>query len=99
MASESLRVVATLTAQPDKAEELKTVLLALITPTRAEAGCLSYQLLQNNADPCNFAFVEEWTSDAALDEHMLTPHLQEALAKTQGLLAKGPDIQRYSVVA
>jgi len=99
VANESVRVVATITALPDKAEELKAVLLGLITPTRAEAGCISYQLFQNNADAADFVFVEEWTSDAAIDAHMTTTHLQDTLARTQGLLARAPDIRRYSIIA
>ena len=99
MAIDSLRVVAIVTALPDKADELKSILLGLIAPTRAEAGCLSYQLLQNNSDPSEFVFVEEWTSDAALDEHMTTPHLQNAVTRGQTLFAKAPDIRRYSLLA
>ena len=99
MKSESVRVVATITAQPDKADELKAVLLSLIAPTRAEDGCLSYQLFQNNADADDFVFVEEWASDAAIDAHMTTPHLQDALSRVQSLLAKAPDIRRYSIIA
>jgi quinol monooxygenase YgiN len=97
--ADTLRVVATITAQPGKANELKTILLGLIAPTRAEAGCLSYQLLQNNSDPTDFVFVEEWTSDGALDEHMTTAHIQDAISRGQSLFAKAPDIRRYSVLA
>jgi quinol monooxygenase YgiN len=99
MASESVRIVATVTGQPGKAEELKAILLDLIAPTRAEAGCVSYQLLQNNSDPSDFVFVEEWTTDAAIDEHMVTAHLLDVVTRAQPLLAKAPDIRRYSLVA
>lgn len=99
MKSESVRVVATITARPDEADNLKTVLLGLIAPTRAEEGCLSYQLFQNNADESDFVFVEEWASDAAIDEHMTTAHLQDTLSRVQSLLAKAPDIRRYSIIA
>ena len=34
----NLRIVATITAQPGKADELKSILLGLVEPTRAEAG-------------------------------------------------------------
>jgi|ERR1700730_17148040 len=99
MASDSLRVVATIRAQPDKAEELKSILLGLVEPTRSEAGCISYQLFQNNSDASDFVFVEEWTSDAALDQHMTAPHVQDAITRGQSLFAKAPDIRRYSVIA
>ena len=99
MASDSVRIVATVTAKPDKADELKSILLELIAPTRAEAGCLSYQLVQNNSDPSDFVFMEEWTSDAAINEHMTTAHLLDALTRGQSLFAKAPDIRRYSLIA
>ena len=99
MASDSLRVVATITAQPDKADELKCILLGLVEPTRSEAGCISYQLFQNSSDASDFVFVEEWASDAALDQHMTTPHVQDAITRGQSLFAKAPDIRKYSVIA
>jgi quinol monooxygenase YgiN len=98
MPDESLRVVATITALPGKAAEMKAILEKLIAPTRAEAGCISYEVLQNNHDPNDFVFVEEWTSDAALDQHMVTPHLQDAVEQVGSMLAKPPDIRRYSLV-
>jgi quinol monooxygenase YgiN len=98
MASDSLRVVATVTAQSDKADELKSILLELVGPTRAEVGCLSYLLYQNNSDASEFVFIEEWTNDAALDLHLTTSHLQDALSRAQPFLARQPDIRRYSNV-
>lgn len=60
MANETVRVVARMTARPEKIEELKVLLSGLIDPTRREKGCISYQLLQNRADPTDFTFIEEW---------------------------------------
>ena len=95
----SLRVVARITARPDTVAETQALLTGLIAPTRAEDGCISYMLLQNNADLADFTFVEEWESGAALDAHLRTPHLAAALEKIPALLAAAPDIRRYSVVA
>jgi quinol monooxygenase YgiN len=95
----SLRVVAHITALPDKIEEAKAVLIGLIAPTRQESACITYELLQNNADPAQFTLVEEWESDAALDAHLKTPHLEAALVKMPALVAAPPDIRRYSLVA
>ncbi|TNF73803.1 MAG: antibiotic biosynthesis monooxygenase, partial [Acidobacteria bacterium] len=44
MASDTLRVVARLVAKPDKVDELRTLLTGLLEPTRAEPGCISYEL-------------------------------------------------------
>lgn len=98
MATSAIRVVARITAKPDKVEALKSVLLDLLAPTRSEDGCVSYQLCQNRSNPGDFVFVEAWTSDAAIDRHMTTSHVQHALARAQSLLAGAPDIRSYSII-
>lgn len=93
-----VRVIARITAQPGKEAELETVLRALIAPTRQESGCISYQLLRHQSDATEFTFVEEWKSDAAIDAHFETSHLQNALAQAAALLACAPDIRRYVIL-
>ena len=94
-----MKVILRLTAKPDKADELKRILGQLVGPTRKEQGCISYEVFQNNADPCDFAFVEEWRDQAALDAHWASLHVQDALAKGVPLLAAPPDDRRYSKIA
>ena len=99
MAKDTLRVVARIVAKRSKVEELRSLLTGLIDPTRKEKGCRLYELLQNKADPAEFTFVEEWDDDSALDAHLTTDHLKNALAKFPQLTAEPPDIRRYKVVA
>ena len=99
MTNQTIRVVARVIALPDKVEALKAVLLELIEPTRQETGVITYELLQNQQDPTDFTFVEEWTSNEALNIHLDSPHLQTAAAKLEGLVAAAPDIRRYYLVA
>lgn len=94
----TVHVVARLVARPDTVAELRVLLLSLIEPTRREAGCLRYSLLQNAADPTDFTFIEEWADEAALEAHFTTPHLQAALAQAPELLAASPDIRRYACI-
>lgn len=98
MTNETVRVLARVTARPDRIEAVKSILLSLLGETRKENGCISYQLLQNKAEPGDFTFVEEWASDSAIDTHFTTAHMQDAFSKAASLLAKEPDIQRYSVI-
>ena len=98
MASEAVKVVAKITAKRDKVEDLKSILLGVVGPTRTEKGCVSYQLLQNKTDESDFVFVEEWTSDAAIDNHMTTAHVQDALTRIESMLAQEPDIRRYVII-
>lgn len=99
MTSITVRVVAHLKARPDKIEETREALTALIAPTRGEAGCILYELLQNNADATDFTFYEEWTSNAALDAHLESVHIRTLQSKADELFAAPPDIRRYTLLA
>jgi len=99
MPTEILRVVAHLTAKPDTIEQTRKALIELIEPTRAENGCIRYELTQNNDDPTDFTFVEEWASDATLDEHLQSEHIRKLQSRADELFAFPPDIRRYTLVA
>lgn len=96
--SKTLRVVALFKAKPEQVEPLKNILAKLMPPTRQEPGCLRYELHQNNADPTDFAFIEEWENDAALDAHLKSPHVQTVLPLVGEFLAAPVDIRRYGLV-
>ncbi|MGB3561834.1 MAG: putative quinol monooxygenase [Thermoanaerobaculia bacterium] len=98
MASDTLRVVAILLAKPDKVSELGTTLAGLLEPTRAEPGCISYELLQNKENEAEFTFVEEWESDSALDAHFATDHIQQAIGEFPNLMAAELDLRKYKLV-
>ncbi len=99
MSKTTIRVVARVVALPDKVEEVKSVLLGLIEPTRKEQGCIVYELLQNQADPTDFTFVEEWESQALLEAHLASAHIEEAESQLDGLIAAEPDIRLYQLLA
>lgn len=99
MSKPTLRVVARLAAFPDKVAELKSLLLSIIEPTRQEQGCIKYELLQNQADPTDFTFVEEWESAALLEVHLASTHIQAAVQQLDGLAVAPPDIRRYELLA
>ncbi|MEH2241496.1 putative quinol monooxygenase [Nostoc sp.] len=99
MTNQTLRVIARIIALPNKVEELKAVLLELIEPTRQEAGVIKYELLQNQSDPTDFTFIEEWTSEQALNTHLNSPHFQVGAAKLEALVTTAPDVRRYHLLA
>jgi quinol monooxygenase YgiN len=99
MTARTVRVVAHLTAKQDKIEETRVALTALIEPTRGEEGCIVYDLMQNNADPADFTFVEEWKSDATLDAHLQSAHIRTLQSRGDELFAAPPDIRRYTLLA
>jgi quinol monooxygenase YgiN len=98
MSNQSLRVVARVKAKPDTVREVRELLTGLIEPTRVEAGCVSYELLQNTQDPTDFTFVEEWEDDASFQGHFSTDHITRTLPKLQEVAAEPPDIRTYALV-
>ena len=84
----NLTIVANITANADKVELVKAELLKLIEITRAEEGCVQYDLHQDNEDPAHFLFYENWESRELWQAHMNAQHLQDYMAATDGAVAK-----------
>jgi quinol monooxygenase YgiN len=80
-----LTVVAEIFAQPGKEDEVRQHLIGFVEPTRKEEGCLQYDLHVSNDDPAHFVFYETWTSEAHLDKHSQSPHIQAFRAIASGL--------------
>jgi quinol monooxygenase YgiN len=95
----TVRVIAHIKARPDTIDATRELLKTLILPTRIEVGCITYELYQNEADLTDFTFIEEWTSDEDLGNHLQSDHLKDAAAEGANLFAAPPDIRRYSRVA
>jgi len=74
-----LNVVALIKAKPGSEDTIQGALESLVEPTRAEAGCISYELYRSASDPTTFVTVEKWQSQSDLDAHMQTPHIAAAL--------------------
>ncbi|CAA0102129.1 Putative monooxygenase [BD1-7 clade bacterium] len=79
-----LTVVANITAKADSIDLVKSELHKLIEITRAEDGCINYDLHQNNENPAHFTFFENWESTEQWQIHMGAQHLQDYLAATEG---------------
>lgn len=88
MSSKSLTVFAIFKAKPGQEAALKNELLALLPPTRQEAGCINYDLHVDTENPARFIFHENWASKAHLDAHLATPHLKALVAKLPDLIAE-----------
>jgi len=94
--SAPLTLIARMRAKPGQETRLLGELRHLVAPTRAEAGCIAYELHQSQSDPALFLFYEIWKSQADLDAHFETPHLT-ALAKIlPELLEGGMDLSKWA---
>jgi len=85
--SNALTIVAHIEAEAGKIELVKTELTRLIEPTRKEAGCIQYDLHQDNDNPALFLFYENWENRALWQDHMTSAHLDQFRAATEGAIA------------
>ena len=99
MSEKGIRVVARVSVRPERLDETLAAFNALVAATRAEEGCLKYELLQNVDDPNDLTFVEEWASREALTDHFATEHFTAVAVRAEALLTTAPDIRTYSVIA
>ena len=81
-----LTIVAHITAKPDNIELARGELEKLIEPTRAEDGCLQYDLHQDDQNPTHFMFFENWESRDLWQAHMDSPHLKAFSEATEGMV-------------
>ena len=78
--NDAVKIMARLTAKPGKAAALRTLLEAMIAPSRAETGNLRYDLWVDQAAPGRLVLDELYTNQAAVEAHRATPHFQHYLS-------------------
>lgn len=95
MDKDTVHIVAHIVAREGEEGRVRAELEKLIEPTRAEPGCLKYELFVNKENGSDFVVVEEYQSDNAFQAHMDSKHVVAAIAQAVPLLASPPDIRRY----
>src|SRR4029078_4655799 len=94
-----LTIIANLVAKPDKIEETKVLLRALTAATRAEPGCIKYDLHQDDNNPAEFTFYETWADRGEWDKHMETPHTKEAINRAANLFAADIQVRLMTMIS
>lgn len=90
-------VMARITARPGNEARLRELTRPLIAATRSEAGCLRYDLLCADGDPCSLLMLEEWASHEALATHLESKHIG-AFREAAGSLLAGTDVVTFADV-
>ncbi len=93
-----IHILARISAKPEASAQVRAALLELLAKTRAEDGCLRYDLYQCSEAPQLFQTVEEWRDAGCADAHMKTAHVAAAFAVAGPLLAMAPEIQAFEKV-
>ncbi|GAB5554720.1 MAG: putative quinol monooxygenase [Saprospiraceae bacterium] len=86
MANQQLTVIAKILVKDAQREFVKAQLLQLIEPTRAEEGCINYDLHQDNENPNLFLFYENWENRALWQKHINNDHIAAYRKATEGAI-------------
>lgn len=79
-----LTILAQITAEPGKEALVKAELEKLVPITRAEKGCIRYDLHSDNDASGYFVFYETWENRDLWQTHMNAPHLAAYMKATEG---------------
>jgi quinol monooxygenase YgiN len=83
----TLTIVAKVTATEGNADALAQHLTNLVAPTRAEVGCIQYDLHRDTQNDHVFLFFELWSTRELWQDHMSAPHITALSDVTDGLIA------------
>ncbi|MGH9778749.1 MAG: putative quinol monooxygenase, partial [Candidatus Acidiferrales bacterium] len=73
MAETTLTVVARIKAKPGQEARVREELHKLLAPTRAEQGCLNFDMHVSTENPGEFLFYENWTTEELWRAHINAP--------------------------
>lgn len=72
----TLYLAVSLYAKPGREDDLRQLLEGLVEPSRADDGCVCYDLHTDNQNPAHLFLYEAWRDAAAWERHKATEHLR-----------------------
>jgi quinol monooxygenase YgiN len=86
--SSEVTLVPFFTIKPGHVDTVRDAHLRMVDPTRADPGCLDYDLYQSVDNPATMFFYENWIDQKSLDRHMNSPAFHQLVrGKIDPLLA------------
>ena len=82
---------------PGQLEEILKVFWLVLAPVRAEPGCLSCELYEQEGNRDVLLYVEEWEAEDQLERHMRSARYERLLAIMEA--SAQPPVLRYHLVS
>jgi quinol monooxygenase YgiN len=94
MASKTTEIVvlATAKAKPGKEADLEQALRDVAAPTRAQRGCLQFELYRSAQDPAAITAFERWASNEDHERHLQGDHVKKLMTLFDGILTGPPEV-------
>ena len=92
-------VVGRVQSDASRREELVRLGEAMAAASREETGCIDYRLYEDIERENHFLFVEEWESQAALEQHFATSHVRRFMSEIPATIVAPPDVKFHTVAS
>lgn len=99
MSAKKVTVLARVRAKTGMEDKVRDAVMALVGPTRQEAGCINYDLHRSLDDSATLFLYENWISKEDLDTHLQMPYLKDFLGKADELLAEPVNITLWEMIS
>jgi len=99
MSDNKVSVIAQAKPRTGMEESLRKKLLSLVEPTRAETGCITYDLYQACDDTKIFMFYECWKSKDDLEIHLQKPYIKSFMETADELLAEPVTVSLWEKIS
>jgi quinol monooxygenase YgiN len=91
-------VIAAAKARPGKERDLERALREAAGPTRAQPGCVQFNLYRRADAPATIVGFERWASEDDHQRHLKGAHIRKLMSAMGDILAEPPDIVAYQVL-
>nr|WP_245850047.1 putative quinol monooxygenase [Mycobacterium angelicum] len=95
--SRPIAVIARFAPRPGSRDALRALLKTMVTPTRSEDGCRTYDLYEI-ADDGGFVLFERYASRRALEAHRASAHYVDYRARVTELLTGPIEVEVLDIV-
>ncbi|HEY6364728.1 MAG TPA: putative quinol monooxygenase [Candidatus Binatia bacterium] len=90
-------IAGTFTAKPERKMDVIKLAMSMFDPSRAEAGCISYNFYEDQGNKDAFLFFEEWKDQQAIDQHFATPHFARFMDQFPDMIVGKPTIKIFEI--
>jgi len=87
-----VQTISKIYVKQDSVNEFIELFKAMIEPTKKEAGCIQYDMYQDEEDATILIVLEQWESRESFDQHLESEHFKEIGPKMSELMAKESEL-------
>jgi quinol monooxygenase YgiN len=92
-------VVATFNLKPENVDEGKALILGFVEPSRAQQGCLFYEVHQSTDDPTELVVLDGWANADDLDAHSTSEQVQRTVNRLSPILTRPAQVKTYQKIS